>query len=918
MNLKNKLFAGLTALSVVAMSFAPAVNFVSVKADSAEDMAAYEWALDSGLTTMTSFNAFMFENAISREQTARFLVKGAEALEIDLSSDQSCDYKDLASADQSLVEFINEGCEMGVFKAQADFNPKDLLTREQAELTVARIVYGMDEVAMYAEDGDITEFAAARELLMADDIVKVELPGQSAVKRGHLLLMLYRLADAEITDPTDPVAPGYAELSLVSSAGTFEAPAVVNGVKVGTIKLTAGQNDTKVSSVVVSREGLGNATDIAGIWLANASVVTDARTVSSSSQSATVRFAPALELKAGSSMTFDVMAAFNGAVNSTHTFKVTSVNVSNGTASGAPVTLGTVKTTSYSVGTVSASTDPKTVNSGKTNQLFTTAKLVPSKEGTVKGFVITRNSGEDLNKVLSNAKAYHNGVEVGSVSVTNDKIIVSGLNIARLAGESANVEIKGDIIYVGPATTVSVQIANSATSVDVVEKASGFGMPLASAPSASTISLSALNLTITKKSTGSQTVAPGTSSVVLYDADITSDAEFEVTKYTLTQNLSGSWTGFNDAKVTLYVDGVDNEIMSNSFVSTSSDRFTVQPGVAVKVKVTANVLSTALPGDYRFTFTINDVKNIADGTTISGLNKSQQGDKVTIKNGTATVKNSTVAAPSTSTVYAGEAQEIGRFAIKSEAEDITLREVKLVQSGSADLTEVIASDDVKLINVATNAEVPATVTVSANEILFEGISQNLVKDTDTNFKVVATTTSFESTIHGQTVALKLNSANVTADKNSGGSATLAGSATMKSYTLGVQPPVVTLTKLDDDKFKVTIKNVDTESDVTLQSITARVRILAADEGYTGSFCLNKEGSSVIDCASADASASVGAVPGSASALTLSTPEILSEDGGSVSFEIFVDSDFINPAVLRAEISALGYNGTTESYNVSAQ
>jgi predicted aspartyl protease len=48
-------------------------------------------------------------------------------------------------------------------------------------------------------------------------------------------------------------------------------------------------------------------------------------------------------------MEFDVMMSMNpaaNAVNSTHNFKVTAVNVANGTASGTPLTLGTVKTTS--------------------------------------------------------------------------------------------------------------------------------------------------------------------------------------------------------------------------------------------------------------------------------------------------------------------------------------------------------------------------------------------------------------------------------------------------------------------------------------------------------------------------------------------------------------------------------------------
>ena len=62
MNLKNKLFAGFTAMALVVSTFAPILGNVTF-ADNAEDMAMYEWAFDTGMTTKTSFADFMFENA---------------------------------------------------------------------------------------------------------------------------------------------------------------------------------------------------------------------------------------------------------------------------------------------------------------------------------------------------------------------------------------------------------------------------------------------------------------------------------------------------------------------------------------------------------------------------------------------------------------------------------------------------------------------------------------------------------------------------------------------------------------------------------------------------------------------------------------------------------------------------------------
>jgi len=279
MNLTNKFIAGFTAMSVVALSILPVAN-LSANAATEENMLAYEFAFNEGLTTMSSYGAFNFDGTTTREAAARFLVKGAEALGADLSSDQVCDYSDLASADQSLVSFINDGCDMGIFKAQDMFNPKATFTRAQAELTIARIVYGMDEVNAYAQDNDLSEYAAARELLMADEIVQVEVPADSAVKRGHLALMIYRLADMDVVTPTDPTIPstgvvnpnsnGNLNIQLSSDTPTGrQIPSVGNNIKVLTLDLSAGSDDVTINSLVISKYGFTNTASVKELYLRN-------------------------------------------------------------------------------------------------------------------------------------------------------------------------------------------------------------------------------------------------------------------------------------------------------------------------------------------------------------------------------------------------------------------------------------------------------------------------------------------------------------------------------------------------------------------------------------------------------------------------------------------------------------------------
>jgi hypothetical protein len=145
------------------------------------------------------------------------------------------------------------------------------------------------------------------------------------------------------------VLPGHATVSLVSKAADQYVPYDAYQIKVGTIKLTAGENPTTVSSVVISRDGLSNfKANTISIKLKGSIGETEEREVSVSRNSASVKFTPSLKLAARESQNFDVIVTLNDDedVNAVHNFKVSEVSVSNGTATGMPIALGTLKTTS--------------------------------------------------------------------------------------------------------------------------------------------------------------------------------------------------------------------------------------------------------------------------------------------------------------------------------------------------------------------------------------------------------------------------------------------------------------------------------------------------------------------------------------------------------------------------------------------
>lgn len=489
----NKLIAGFMAVSVVLSSISPVAKFASVKADSAENMAAYEWSLDNGLTSMSSYSAFNFEGTTTREAAARFMVKGAEALGADLSSDQTCDYSDLSSADQSLVEFINAGCEQGIFKAQAEFNPKGTVTRAMAELMVARVVYGMDEVSAYATDNNLSEYAAARELLMADEIVKVEIPADSAVKRGHLALMLYRLSDMDVvdptdpTDPTDPVAPkaGSLDVSLSSmTPAAAEVPASSSGLPVAKFEFTAGGSDVTVSSVKLLRKGFSDSATLEGVALvADTGRVSKARDENSTDGTVELTLNNGgYVVKANTTVVFTVVATVANAAaaaNDTFGFQVVNVSSSAETSNVSSAISPLMRVSSQNAPTVDfeANGSSSAVKIGQAAAELAKFKITNNNSDqtvTVKSLTFEEVGTVDENTELKNFALFIDNVQFGStVASTSNKYVTFSSAAGKVINTNNNVKlvIKADIVG-GAGKTVRFELDNE---LDMIADGSKFG-----------------------------------------------------------------------------------------------------------------------------------------------------------------------------------------------------------------------------------------------------------------------------------------------------------------------------------------------------------------------------------------------------------------------------------------------------------
>ncbi len=638
---------------------------------------------------------------------------------------------------------------------------------------------------------------------------------------------------------------GALTVALDGQAMAQYVPKNASSVKVGSVKLTAGASDVTVRSLVVTRSGLGNANDIAsnnGIRAAQNGVVVSSSSdfYNSTSQNGTVYFYPALTVKAGASQTVDILVNLSGAENSQHQFALTAVNADNTTVTGAPVTLGLLNTTSYVTTSVTvAGTYNYTATPGKTQQTIAKVDLTAgSRDVTVNGFTLTRSGSNDLTKKFANVKVYKNGVAVGTATVTADKLSVTGLSTALAAGNFQAFEIKADVLVDGSASTNTLGFKiESSSDVSATEVATGYATTTTGYASfAEVVTFSNVDVTYTKQSSVNQTVAPGASNVTLFDGKVTSTVPLNVRQLVITPSgtSSGVYAFAND-QLSVKVNGSEVATITSAdftgatYAITKTVSIPVDTATSGRITIVGSSIKNTVAGSQNYTFQVKlaDVRDAANNA-VSLLTDTVTGDKTTIQAPTLTLKNATVnTGNSNDKISSTTNQEVGRFALRAEGDAVRVTKIVINNIGSALLSDVVDASSIELRNVATDAKLQGTVTLSGNTVTVDSMTNDIAKDEDQNIKVVFTTVKTLDSIYGSGVQLQIISpTNITVTTVNGG-ATVAlppFTSTMKAYTISVVPPSI---KVDSVKLlastkaiaKITITNGDSNTGITLSGIT---------------------------------------------------------------------------------------------------
>lgn len=745
------------------------------------------------------------------------------------------------------------------------------------------------------------------------------------------------------------VKTGNLTVSAVGSAVAQYVPMNASSVKVGTIKVMATGGDATVNTLTVTRSGLGVVNGLKTSLAQNGVVVANARSFNNTTQESVIRLNTPVVLKNGSSVEFDVLASLpaDGTVNSQHQFAVAGANG----AAITPVTLGLLNTTSYKVETVKTTElKAESVRSGLTATRIANLKVESpgSRDVTVHGVTISKNTGNDLSQAIANVKVFRNGVDTGAkATVMSDKIVITGLNTKLAAGNVANYELRADTIYVGDAATFGLYIANT-EDITATEDATKYATRVDTTATANTavkqnLNITGIKITTALNDTSLKSVAPGASAVNLLDGKITSAASFEVRGFELTPTLTTATNDTLDAdlkkvfsSLTLDIAGSNYDLLATAskngkFTFGNSESFIMDAGVAANVRVRGTLRSTvdAKYANIKFALKVNSLKNLDNGNTFNpSTNVELSGNNLSIKAATLNLRATSIAAPSSKNISSNvNGVEIGRFALEAKNEQVRVDRVTVSYDGTLTNFKDLADNEssFRLVDLSTGTEIDAAKEFKAADKQIEftfSPSVTVAKDTIKNIKLTVDTKKIEGK---KTLKTKFNISGLNADS---GSEIKAPAEYVNSieYATSIVTPVITTSPIalatsNGVIANVRIENKDADNYLQAKEITLKVRAAGVTGNSRESLVPSDAQLCVRNLGATTCTNAIDAVNGTKITLTdaIVAGKVIAPNS-SADFEVYLKNAplWLAGDIVRVSVESAKYNYGTESNAVNTE
>ncbi|MDP2090429.1 MAG: S-layer homology domain-containing protein [Candidatus Gracilibacteria bacterium] len=524
-------------------------------------------------------------------------------------------------------------------------------------------------------------------------------------------------------------------------------------VSFGKLDFTAGNSDTLVTSVKMMRTGLGDRADFSRVWLEKDGNRVSGRQSVGSDESVYVTFSPALAIKAGETVSLDIVATL-AAVNtgSQHAFtiaKSSDVVASTGIDGNFPITTSTLTTANYTVVpvTFSMAGSTSTYRAGDKNielgQFRLQNNATNDKSVDFKSVTFRNDGTGDAAKNLSNLAVYKNGVKVSTSATVDGKNVTFTVSDKVDFGRTETYYVRADVdsveLTAGDSYTFTLRYSDD---LIVDETATGFRSTITGAGiSLATYNVSGGDIILSKATTSSsQTVAPGTNDVVLLDAVLKVNQAITVEDLTVNYASTNLFTSFSSLKLVVGNNVVASYTPTNAATTSFVFEGTSTISADTTLKIIANVKTNA-PAGGPFVLSNIAITDFALVEYASNGNAVAAGQKVGSANGVSTTIGSATLTMTRNDGIANQNVTIGsntqtllKFAARAnDVSAINISKLTFAPVGPSNVNTA----NVTNVKLLINGTVVSTKNMSSGNADFNDINVAVAKNSDVQVEVVA-------------------------------------------------------------------------------------------------------------------------------------------------------------------------------------
>lgn len=487
-----------------------------------------------GLTIYNNVPQFRPTDELLREESTKFFTQAFNKLfsSAPLSKTTSCVFSDITTGDKSLVTFVVQSCELGIFKwSDGKFYPRRKLTNAEAVAVVIRLIDGvLDEsqkpwhTSYYAKlksyatqypsvsgvynrmlDGNKTatrwdvleliyvlykalfyeentsfdtevvqskSFCADQETIFA---CTIDPDGSMGLCPAKCLSQSSNQTPTQTTPPSTDNQIAYGQLNVSLSSSNPSSVSSQWKAKLALVQLSSVDGDTFLQSVEIMSLGSNPIPESARVWFERNGVRITARTSFTSDGKAILSFAPALSVKSNSTEMLDLYVELQPSAGSSFQFKSIAINASASWINGGFTTPSLVLTSPYTVAVVNftnASNGSTLTHSNSSVEIWRFS-ITTNKDVALKSITLKQQGDASLSN-LSNVVLERNGEVISNSYTINGTNLNLAIYDEIMDSTTATYSIKAVINSLDQSANIyELELVND-TDINITEKSTGF------------------------------------------------------------------------------------------------------------------------------------------------------------------------------------------------------------------------------------------------------------------------------------------------------------------------------------------------------------------------------------------------------------------------------------------------------------